>query len=296
MGESRTELLAWINDLLQTDFTKIESLGTGAAFCQIMDSIYGDTTLNRVKFNAKMEYEYVNNFKTLQACFDKHKVDKVVPVTKLVKCRMQDNLEFTQWLKRYWDSYYPGGVYDAHGRLHGAGISGGGVSGGGGGGGGGGGMGRTQARAPTGMTSRGPATRRAPSAGSSGKPVHPGAKNGRMSSASGRAASPMDAHTSSAMVQDLTRQMAEMRVTVDGLEKERDFYFQKLREIEVLVQRMSEDPNIGSPENAQVAEVLAQIQQILYSTEEGFDAPEEGAGGGNAAAYHPQEEYDDDVY
>lgn len=31
MGESRTELLAWLNDLLQTRYTKIEQAGTGNA-------------------------------------------------------------------------------------------------------------------------------------------------------------------------------------------------------------------------------------------------------------------------
>ena len=41
MGESRTELLAWLNDLLQVNYTKIEQCGTGGAYCQIMDSIFG---------------------------------------------------------------------------------------------------------------------------------------------------------------------------------------------------------------------------------------------------------------
>src|SRR5258706_2172864 len=41
MGESRTELLQWLNDLLQLNYTKIEQCGTGAAYCQIFDSIYG---------------------------------------------------------------------------------------------------------------------------------------------------------------------------------------------------------------------------------------------------------------
>lgn len=29
MGESRTELLAWLNDLLQLNYTKVEQAGTG---------------------------------------------------------------------------------------------------------------------------------------------------------------------------------------------------------------------------------------------------------------------------
>lgn len=40
-GESRAELLTWVNDLLQTSYAKIELMGTGAGHCQILDSIYG---------------------------------------------------------------------------------------------------------------------------------------------------------------------------------------------------------------------------------------------------------------
>lgn len=32
MGESRTELLAWVNDLLQLNYTKVEQTGTGTVF------------------------------------------------------------------------------------------------------------------------------------------------------------------------------------------------------------------------------------------------------------------------
>ena len=47
-----------------------------------------------------------------------------------------------------------------------------------------------------------------------------------------------------------------MKCTVDGLEKERDFYFGKLRDIEVLCQ---EEPG-ETP-------VLKNIMAILYATE-----------------------------
>lgn len=36
---------------------------------------------------------------------------------------MQDNLEFLQWFKRFWDSNYPGGEYDAVARRRGEGMS-----------------------------------------------------------------------------------------------------------------------------------------------------------------------------
>ncbi|KAI8049679.1 calponin homology domain-containing protein [Syncephalis plumigaleata] len=243
MGESRNELLAWINELLQLNYTKIEQLGTGAAYCQILDSIYGNIQMPKVKFNAKADYEYVANFKVLQTGFDRNKLDKMIPVDRLVKCKMQDNLEFTQWIKRHWDMYFPGGHYDAVKRRKGE--LGAPASGGSGG-----------SRAPA---RRGPSSvgGRAPSVAS---------RSGRISAASGRA-SPADHNA--ALVQSLTQQLNELRVNVDGLEKERDFYFQKLRDIELLVQEVvNEDPESANNQ------VLKEIQNILYSTEEGFDAPE----------------------
>ena len=58
-----------------------------------------------------------------------------------------------------------------------------------------------------------------------------------------------------------------------GLERERDFYFSKLRDIELLVQQaVEEDPEIEKQEDG----LVKQIQAILYSTEEGFEIPAEG--------------------
>lgn len=88
-------------------------------------------------------------------------------------------------------------------------------------------------------------------------------RSGRLSAASGRA-SPADHNA--ALVQSLTQQLNDLRVNVDGLEKERDFYFRKLRDVELLVQEvMNEDP-----ENAE-NQILKEIQNILYSTEVGND-------------------------
>lgn len=50
MGESRTELLAWLNDLLQLGYTKVEQCGSGAAYCQILDSIFRDVRIRLLIF------------------------------------------------------------------------------------------------------------------------------------------------------------------------------------------------------------------------------------------------------
>lgn len=57
---------------------------------------------------------------------------------------------------------------------------------------------------------------------------------------------------------------AELTETLQGLERERDFYFSKLRDIELLIQQaMEADPALEEDEGS----LLKQIQTILYSTE-----------------------------
>ena len=41
MTASRTDLLTWLNELLQINYTKVEQCGAGGAYCQILDSVYG---------------------------------------------------------------------------------------------------------------------------------------------------------------------------------------------------------------------------------------------------------------
>lgn len=66
-----------------------------------------------------------------------------------------------------------------------------------------------------------------------------------------------------AKIAELTQQINELRLTVEGLEKERDFYFGKLRDIEVTCQENEDN------------EVVKNVMDILYATEEGFAPPEE---------------------
>lgn len=69
---------SWVNDCLTAQFTKIEELCTGAAYCQYMDMLFpGSVPIKRVKFRTNLEHEYIQNFKILQASFKKMSVDKV---------------------------------------------------------------------------------------------------------------------------------------------------------------------------------------------------------------------------
>lgn len=237
MGESRTELVQWVNDLLQINYTKIEQCGSGAAYCQIIDSIYGDVPMSRVKMNARLEYEYLVNYKILQNAFKLHKIDKPIPVEKLTKCKMQDNLEFMQWLKRFWDQNYGGHEYDPVARRKGAPME----------------TPATLAPVPS-------SAPRAPSSAGMSRGKTP-------------VGGPKVPSANAEQIAHLTAQMREMSAHLEGLEKERDFYFSKLRDIEILVQQQLEQLEGQGKDD----ETLREIQKILYSTEEGFEVPEGGA-------------------
>merc|ERR1719369_2510978 len=87
---------------------------SGSAYCQFMDMLFpgGCIPVEKVKFKTKLEHEYIQNFKVLQAAFKRMTVDKIVPVDKLIKGRFQDNFEFLQWFKKFFDANYSGEEYD----------------------------------------------------------------------------------------------------------------------------------------------------------------------------------------
>lgn len=59
-------------------------LGPGAVYCQFMDMLFPNSVpLKKVKFGAKLEHEYIHNFKLLQVAFKKMGVDKVSKNTHL---------------------------------------------------------------------------------------------------------------------------------------------------------------------------------------------------------------------
>ena len=73
----------------------------------------GSVAIKRVKFDTKLEHEYIQNFKLLQASFTKLNVDKAVQVDRLVKGRFQDNFEFAQWFNKFFMANYDGSPYNA---------------------------------------------------------------------------------------------------------------------------------------------------------------------------------------
>ena len=134
-----------------------------------------------------------------------------------MKLKVQDNLEFLQWCKRFWDLNAPEEYYDA---VH-----------------------RRRIRASRlGRTYKTLSTKSSVASGHSlGSVPH-----------------------SEAGVVHLKRQNAEFVIRLQQLEKERDFYFGKLLNIEMLVQDLLDSLASRPFFEAQTTSVLHDIQTILY--------------------------------
>jgi RP/EB family microtubule-associated protein len=101
---NKNEILKWLNSTYQLNMNKIEQACTGAVYCQIIDSLHpGKVKMHKVNWKARLEHEFLNNYKILQQAFTDCKIAKYIEVSKLAKGKYQDNLEFLQWMKRYFD-------------------------------------------------------------------------------------------------------------------------------------------------------------------------------------------------
>jgi RP/EB family microtubule-associated protein len=176
----------------------------------------------------------------------------MIPVERLIKLKFQENLEFLQWVKKYWDANYPGGPYDAVGRRGGKAL---------------GNPEATRLRpaaqrhapavASMSMTAPPPVPRQQTFAPQAQRPATRAALRGSSSSSS----------------EKMAKELAELRLAIEEVEGERDFYFAKLREIEVLAQRVTED----SSQDPAAQSFAKSVMDIMYRTEEGYEMPVDSA-------------------
>ncbi|CAJ2664535.1 unnamed protein product [Trifolium pratense] len=233
----RNEILNWINNRLQLNLSRIEDAASGAVQCQMMDVTHqGVVPMHKVNFDAKTEYDKIQNYKVLQDVFNKLKIQKHIEVSRLVKGRPLDNLEFLQWLKRYCDSIN-GGIMNENynpverrvkvGKDRSLKCS----------------LKKSKSLQTNTMNNSGTGNTLGPNRTSVAKPS-------RSSGGAGGA-------NSSAEIQALSKEITDLKFAVDRLEKERDFYFAKLRDVEIICQ---------TPEVENIPVSVA-VKKILYAND-----------------------------
>jgi RP/EB family microtubule-associated protein len=282
----RKEIVDFINSTLELRINKVEETASGAVACQLLDIMYPNVVpMNKVDWNAKKDFEFLANYKILQTCFTKLHIDRHIDVDRLITAKYMDNLEFMQWFKRYFELQVADkGDYDCRSRRAlgkggasvPAGSAGGGVSS----------PPTVSSSAKTGgvagSAATKPATLRAPKTVSPAavpkatalKPASaPAKKTSSLSTLpphSSSSGAPGAAEAATRQIAALTKQVDdavrsgnELRTEMEGLEKERDFYFEKLREIEIMLQELEDNGN-GN-------DLTASIFKILYKTQDGFE-------------------------
>ncbi|KAJ8258481.1 hypothetical protein COCON_G00174930 [Conger conger] len=228
---SRHDILIWVNETSKIALAKIELLCSGAAYCQLMHMLFGDcVSLKKVKFQARLEHEFIHNFKILQASFRKMQVDRVIPVEKLIRGKFQDNFEFVQWFKKFFDANY---CKPLEARVDQETVS---IA--------------STVEVPNSEYSY----------------PQPAVIGGEPSVPSNTAANRGQGPSSGSVAMttaDLLQEVVVLQSALQDLEKERDFYFSKLRSIELICQ---EKEGVGDS-------ALKTILEILYAIEEGFVIP-----------------------
>jgi len=241
----RKELVAWVQQYFQPNFAKVEDCASGVVYCQVIASIYpGAVPMSKVKMQAKTEVDFIHNFKILQTAFSKKKIDRYIEVDKLTKRSFQTNMEFLQFMKCYWDMHAPNGAgFDAanaplaeNGPPNGE---------------------PTPEKAPV---QKVPVQKPEQGAGGGAKLAGGAKRAGAVRKELAAPAAPTAglAAASSEQQRQMALEVTELKMSVENLERERDFYYSKLREVEVLCQA----------HEAEQAPFLQSVLEILYKTDD----------------------------
>ncbi|KAL1470190.1 hypothetical protein MTO96_040592 [Rhipicephalus appendiculatus] len=103
-----SDLLHWVNAYLGTRYDKVEDLSSGAAYCQFTDILFpGAVNLSKVNLKAKRLRESIQNYEALREAFDQVGVNRELPVERLVEGSYRDNLELIQWFKDLFEAQLP---------------------------------------------------------------------------------------------------------------------------------------------------------------------------------------------
>uniref|UniRef100_A0A8B9RLR1 DNA (cytosine-5-)-methyltransferase n=1 Tax=Astyanax mexicanus TaxID=7994 RepID=A0A8B9RLR1_ASTMX len=103
---NRYEVLIWLNDILETEFTQVDQICSGACFCQLMDWLFpGSINMSEVNFQSQNEADFRQNYTILQAGFKKMDVTKV-------RLFLPANFTLLKWFKKFFQANLSGQVYN----------------------------------------------------------------------------------------------------------------------------------------------------------------------------------------
>ncbi|XRB03349.1 calponin-homology (CH) domain-containing protein [Pycnococcus provasolii] len=104
----RLELLGWLNDTLQTDYSKVEDCGDGVAYLQLADAILpGKVPLERMHFTCRSRDDRERNLNILRHVLKRAQVSRDVDVPSLSSCSFRQNNDMLQWFFTFVQLNFP---------------------------------------------------------------------------------------------------------------------------------------------------------------------------------------------
>lgn len=110
---SSNQILQWISENFTYKIDKIENASNGLLYLEIINKLYPksicSSKTNKPKSNTIQLLSYdsiLKNFKLLQNLFKVNKIQKNFDMQRLMSGSFQENLEFLQWFKSYYENIY----------------------------------------------------------------------------------------------------------------------------------------------------------------------------------------------
>lgn len=201
--KSKGSILSWINGFYGIGYEKVEQAWDGAICCQIMDSLFPEVMSTamwkKVRWDVVNQCDAEKNWKIVQQVLIKLEIKWKIPIAGLCDANFKQNLEFMQWMNHLFGIAYKQTEYDALSR-------------------------RTKGKQSD------PKIYVADEKSKNTLKLKTARKKKYKKSAAGKG------KTATPTTKKGNPESVKIETQIDTLEKERNFYFTKLREIEIMCQ------------------------------------------------------------
>eukprot|EP00698_Gefionella_okellyi_P000242 TRINITY_DN10211_c0_g1_i1.p1 TRINITY_DN10211_c0_g1~~TRINITY_DN10211_c0_g1_i1.p1 ORF type:complete len:325 (-),score=74.20 TRINITY_DN10211_c0_g1_i1:153-1127(-) len=113
------DLLAWVNAVADADYSYIQDLKDGIAYCQVVDALFpGKMPLHRLVFDVKRPDDCTANFRLLADVLTRCNSGRTLQIEPLAHGKLADHIEFMLWLQEFAHRSNPANLptYNAYAR------------------------------------------------------------------------------------------------------------------------------------------------------------------------------------
>lgn len=95
---SKTELKKFISKILNFPSSEITTFGNGITYSKLLKKAYPEFPNHKIECKISCEADKFQNLKIIKKFLESKNLKVNFQIEKIAQCRLQDNLEFSQWL------------------------------------------------------------------------------------------------------------------------------------------------------------------------------------------------------